>query len=180
MTRILFNAMALSLPIRVKWLIVQLVPFVALLEICYWVLLLLQLLHFPHLVNLDLQFMEGDIAHYAFTVFMLVSITSCMVFTSYANCALSMGYIPPYHSPVPIEYTIFVHYLLTGCLPVVVILKILGLPGLFTRSRYGWNLLLLSSALLSILFLVSLNVVAFIVYALLLFYLHVQLKEVYR
>lgn len=171
-----------ALPMRIKLLFSNLIPYFVVLEICYYGLLILQFLHSMQAISLDRLLMGTPLVHLAFGVFMLVSITSCMLFSSYTSCVVAMGSIPEYqqYSLVPHEYTSFVYQFISFVLPLVVILKILSLRGLFAKRRYGWRLLLFSGGLLSIIFLLSLNALAFIMYSVFGFYLYMQLKELYK
>jgi hypothetical protein len=68
----------------------------------------------------------------------------------------------------------------TIILIVVLVLEILALPGLFARTRKGWNLIFYSALVSAVSSLLSYNIAAFIIGTLLSLYILFQVREYYK
>lgn len=72
------------------------------------------------------------------------------------------------------------YYISIAFAVIIIVMEIIALPGLFARSKKGWNFIFYTSILSSISSLISLNLAGLIIGALISFYLLFQVKSYYK
>jgi hypothetical protein len=172
-----------SLRKGVREFLVGIVPYAVIIEIVLWTSVFLtasgglSLYAQWSIKNLPKYLNYGPFGSFMFIYQVMSGFATCELFTSYLGCSLM--YLNRY-SPVPSWYTDFVIFLVSVVLTLVVVMKLFALPRLFERRRPGWNLVFFASLLISVLFLVSLNIVGFLLFTLLYFYFLFQIREYYK
>jgi hypothetical protein len=175
-----------SLPKGVKWFIVKIAPYYVILEIIFLVGAILTVFDafYPIIQwiesNLPTNSYDSPFVAFGFLIFVFqiwFGITTCQLFTSYLDCSF-VSYSNLYPSVTP-EYTNFIIYLVKIILPLVLVMKLFALPKLFARKKSGWNSVFFASLLISVLFLMSLNIKGFI-FTLLSFYFLFQIRKYYK
>jgi hypothetical protein len=174
-----------SLPKGMKGFLVLVFPYAEIIEIVFWTGVFLtasggfELFAQWSVKNLPEYLYYGPFGRFMFTYQVSSGIATCELFTSHLDCSFN-NFMSNSNSLIPREYTDFILRLVSIVLTLVVVMKLFALPRLFERRRPGWNLVFFASLLISVLFLVSLNIVGFLLFTLLSFYFLSQLREYYK
>lgn len=173
-----------SLPKGVKGFLVLVFPYAVIIEIVFWIGVFLtasggfELFARWSVKNLPEYLYYGPFDFLMFPYQVLSGVATCELFTSYLDCSFNRFMSNP-NSPVTREYTDFIIHLVSVVLPLVVVMKLFALPKLFNKEKVGWNLIFFASLLVSVLFLVSLNIVGLLLFTLLSLYVLFQIREYY-
>lgn len=162
--------------------LIRLIPYFTLLEIGFWLLMILTIPDDVRLIVAWLGFFPLDLSfmgHLGMYIAFLSLGVSCLVFMSYNvnNCYFNS--VDSSSVLVPSLYIQFSYLIISAILPMVVVTKFATLFGLFARRKWAWNLMLLSTILLILVFVVSLNVVGFTLYTLTTLYGLFQIRHYY-